>query len=80
LARHGLRHHTPEQIIRKLAEGDELLNQDLAEACRQFRITESTWQRCRTFVRLILCSYNRDFIRLRIADCFYSDVNPDLGQ
>ena len=31
------RHHTPEQVIRKLAEGDKLLNQgeDLAEVCRQ---------------------------------------------
>jgi len=41
------RHHTPEQIIRKLAEGDKLLNQgeDLSEVCRQLEIAESTWHR-----------------------------------
>lgn len=41
------RHHTPEQVIRKLAEGDKLLNQgkDLAEVCRHLEIAESTWQR-----------------------------------
>lgn len=41
------RHHTPEQVIRKLAEGDKLLNQgqDLAEVCRHFQIAESTWHR-----------------------------------
>jgi hypothetical protein len=39
------RRHTPEQVIRKLAEGDKLLNQgeDLAEVCRQLEIAESTW-------------------------------------
>jgi transposase-like protein len=41
------RHHTPEQIIRKLAEGDKLLNQgqELVEVCRQLEIAESTWHR-----------------------------------
>jgi hypothetical protein len=41
------RHHTPEQVIRKLAEGDKLLNegQDLAEVCRHLQIAESTWHR-----------------------------------
>ena len=41
------RRHTPEQVIRKLAEGDKLLNQgeDLAEVCRQLEIAESTWHR-----------------------------------
>ena len=39
--------HTPEQIIRKLAEGDKLLNQgeELTEVCRQLEIAESTWHR-----------------------------------
>ncbi len=38
------RPHTHEQVIRKLAEGESLLNQvhDVAEACRQFEITQST--------------------------------------
>ena len=41
------RHHTPEQVIRKLAEGDKLLNrgQDPAEVCRHLAIAESTWHR-----------------------------------
>ena len=41
------RHHTPEQVIRKLAEGDRLLNagKELAEVCRHLEIAESTWHR-----------------------------------
>lgn len=41
------RHHSPEQIIRKLAEDDKMLNEgkDLAEVCRQLEIAESTWHR-----------------------------------
>ena len=41
------RHHTPEQVVRKLAEGDKLLNQgkDLPEVCRHLEIAESTWHR-----------------------------------
>jgi putative transposase len=43
------RRHTPEQIIRKLAEGDKLLGlgRDVEEVCRQLEITESTWNRWR---------------------------------
>ncbi|MDH2902731.1 MAG: IS3 family transposase [Actinomycetota bacterium] len=43
------RRHTPEQVIRKIAEGEKLLNQghDVAEVCRQLEITESTWHRWR---------------------------------
>ena len=43
------RRHTPEQVIRKLAEGEKLLNQggDIAEVCRQLEITQSTWHRWR---------------------------------
>lgn len=41
------RRHTPEQIIRKLAEGNKLLagGQDLEEVCRHLEIAESTWHR-----------------------------------
>lgn len=41
------RHHSPEQIIRKLAEGDKMLNEgnDIAEVCRHLAIAESTWHR-----------------------------------
>ena len=36
-------------MIRKLAEGEKLLNQghDVAEVCRQLEITQSTWHRWR---------------------------------
>lgn len=41
------RRHTPEQIIRKLAEGQKLLagGQTVEEVCRHFGIAESTWAR-----------------------------------
>ena len=41
--------HSPEQVIRKLAEGEKLLNRgdEIAEVCRQLEITESTWHRWR---------------------------------
>ncbi len=41
------RRHTPEQVIRKLAEGQKLLagGMTVEEVCRQFAIAESTWAR-----------------------------------
>lgn len=41
------RRRTPEQIIRKLAEGQKLLAgvMTVEEMCRQFQIAESTWAR-----------------------------------
>ena len=41
------RRHTPEQIIRKLAEGNKLLagGTELDEVCRHLEIAESTWHR-----------------------------------
>ena len=41
------RRHTPDQIIRKLAEGNKLLasGQGLDEVCRHLEIAESTWNR-----------------------------------
>ena len=41
------RRHTPDQIIRKLAEGNKLLGsgQELNEVCRHLGIAESTWHR-----------------------------------
>ena len=43
------RRHTPEQVIRKLAEGDKLLGmgRSVEEVCRHLEITESTWNRWR---------------------------------
>ncbi len=41
------RRHNPEQIIRKLAEGNRLLGggADIADVCRHLQIAESTWHR-----------------------------------
>src|SRR3982750_2013826 len=41
------RRHTPDQIIRKLAEGNKLLagGGELDEVCRHLQIAESTWHR-----------------------------------
>ena len=41
------RRHTPDQIIRKLAEGNKLLaaGQELDAVCRHLQIAESTWLR-----------------------------------
>lgn len=41
--------HTPEQAVRKLREGERVLNEgkDLAEVLRYLEITESTWHRWR---------------------------------
>ena len=43
------RRHTPEQIIRKLAEADKLLaeGKTIEEVCRHLEITESTCHRWR---------------------------------
>jgi hypothetical protein len=42
--------HTPEQIVRKLREGDRLLNEGmgLGEVLRQLEVAESTWNRWRS--------------------------------
>jgi putative transposase len=42
--------HTPEQIVRKLREGERLLNEgkDLTEVVRHLEIAESTWNRWRS--------------------------------
>jgi putative transposase len=41
--------HTPEQVVRKLREGERLLNEgkDLAEVLRTLEISEATWNRWR---------------------------------
>ena len=42
--------HTPEQVVRKLREGERLLNEgkDLAEVLRTLEISEATWNRWRS--------------------------------
>jgi hypothetical protein len=41
--------HTPEQVVRKLGEGERLLNdgKDLAEVLRHLEVSEQTWHRWR---------------------------------
>jgi transposase-like protein len=41
--------HTPEQIVRKLREGDRLLSEgkDLAEVLRELVVSEASWNRWR---------------------------------
>ena len=41
--------HTPEQVVRKLREGERLLNagKDLSEVLRTLEISEATWNRWR---------------------------------
>jgi putative transposase len=41
--------HTPEQIVRKLREGDRMLNEgkDLTEVLRALEVSESSWNRWR---------------------------------
>jgi putative transposase len=43
------RRHTPEQIVRKLREGDRLLNEgaDVAAVCRHLEVSEQTFHRWR---------------------------------
>src|ERR1700716_524560 len=42
--------HTPEQVVRKLREGERLLNEgkDLAQVLRTLEISEATWNRWRS--------------------------------
>jgi transposase-like protein len=42
--------HTPEQIVRKLRLGEQMLNEgkDLTEVIRHLEISEQTWHRWRT--------------------------------
>ena len=42
--------HTPEQIVRKLREGERLLNDgtDLVEVLRHLEVSESSWNRWRS--------------------------------
>jgi len=41
--------HTPEQIVRKLREGDRMLNEgtELTEVLRHLEVSESSWHRWR---------------------------------
>ena len=45
--------HTPEQMSRKLAEGEKLLGEGMSidEAVRHLEITESNWHRWRNHLR-----------------------------
>jgi hypothetical protein len=55
--------HTPEQIVRKLREGDRMLNEgkDITEVGRHLEIAESTWN------RLMGCDYGTSVVSLGVA-------------
>lgn len=57
------RRHTPEQIIRKLAEGNKLQagGMDLEDVCRDLGIAESTWHRW-------LAQYGHEGVRMKAND------------
>ncbi len=46
---HERRRHTPEQAVRKIREGERLLNEggELVEVLRQMEVSEATWNRWR---------------------------------
>jgi transposase-like protein len=46
----GRNRHTPEQVVRKLAEADRLLGEgvDVVAVCRELQVTEATYYRWRT--------------------------------
>ncbi len=43
------RRHTPEQVIRKLREGERMLGEgsDLTAVCKHLEVSEQTWHRWR---------------------------------
>jgi putative transposase len=41
------RRHTPEQVVRKLAQADRMLGEDVADVCRELQISEQTYYRWR---------------------------------
>jgi putative transposase len=70
------RRHTPDQIIRKLAEGNKLLGsgQGLDEVCRHLEVAESTWHRW-------LAQYGgMNESRLELANLLLADFDPAVQQ
>ena len=43
------RRHTPEQVVRKMAQADQMLaeGKDVADVCRQLQVSEQTYYRWR---------------------------------
>jgi transposase-like protein len=41
--------HTPEQVVRKLTQADQMLveGKDIADVCREWQVTEATYYRWR---------------------------------
>jgi len=48
------RHHSPEQIVRKLREADRLLGEGapLVEVCKHLEVTEQTYYRCQRRLKM----------------------------
>ncbi len=64
------RRHTPEQAIRKLREGERLLNsgQDLGLVLRELEITESTWSRWRSTYGGMKAAEMKELKELRVEN------------
>ena len=68
--------HTPEQIVRKLREGDRLLNEgkDLTGVLRALEVSESSWNRWRVQYGGMKANEAR---RLNIPTVAMVDTNAD---
>jgi hypothetical protein len=74
------RHHTPEQVIGKLSEGDKLLNEskDLPEVCRHLEIAESTWHRWKTQFGSMKANYAKRLKELETENGRLKRIVADL--
>ena len=61
--------HTPEQVIRKVAEGDQMLNKGatVAEVARSFGITATTWYRWKNTYGGVKATENKR-LKMIVAD------------
>ncbi len=61
--------HAPEQVIRKVAEGDQMLNKGatVAEVARSFGITATTWYRWKNTYGGVKATENKR-LKMIVAD------------
>ena len=67
--------HAPEQVIRKVAEGDQMLNKGatVAEVARSFGITATTWYRWKNTYGGVKATENKRLKKI------VADQAPDIG-
>jgi len=73
------RRHTPEQIIRKLAEGHRLMSGGMTveEVCREFGIAESSWHRWLSQCDGMKADYPKRFNELGIQNARLKRIVAD---